>query len=232
MNIVFQSYFKLLVRTKHLGTLAGWTRRFGSLTCWFVWQAAWTVNSMPVRNTERMIFNSIHNVEMPSKMSYPLFMFISSPCHNRRINHELFLARIAEIMLGNYSPCQTDRNWSYFYFQTFSQPILPFASTMKKRFTRKLTVACHRHPTEWWETLSYLTMNGFLTSGRLVHRFPAVSRCTAWSRVIPKSSCCSARELVSFARPRGWVLTYGTWRVLLQSENVFESEGISKSPDA
>ena len=51
---------------------------------------------MPVRNTEQMMFNSIHNVDMSSKMSYLLFMFISSPCQNR----EMFIARIAEIMLG------------------------------------------------------------------------------------------------------------------------------------
>ena len=32
-------------------------------------------------------------------MSYLLFMFISSPCQN----HEMFLARIAEIILRNYT---------------------------------------------------------------------------------------------------------------------------------
>ena len=31
------------------------------------------------------MFNLIHKVQMPCKMSYPLFMFISSPSQNRRI---------------------------------------------------------------------------------------------------------------------------------------------------
>ena len=49
--------------------LAGWVKSepFGSMR----------------NNAERMMFNSLHNVEMPSKMSY--FLFISSPCQNRRI---------------------------------------------------------------------------------------------------------------------------------------------------
>ena len=47
--------------------------------------AGW-VNSELVglmRNTERMMFNSVHNVEMPSEMSYLLFVY--SPCQNRRM---------------------------------------------------------------------------------------------------------------------------------------------------
>ena len=40
-------------------------------------------------------------------------------------------------------------------------------------------------------------------------------------------SCCFSRELVIFVRLREWVLTQGTWHVLLQSENVFELGGIT-----
>ena len=57
------------------------------------WVNGKLVGSM--RNAERMMLcsiSSIHNVEMPSKMSY--LLFISSPCQNRR----MFLARIAECL--------------------------------------------------------------------------------------------------------------------------------------
>ena len=49
--------------------LAGWVKSepFGSLR----------------KNAERMMFNSIHKIEMPSKMFY--LLFISSLCQNRRI---------------------------------------------------------------------------------------------------------------------------------------------------
>ena len=36
-----------------------------------------------MRNTEWMMFNSVHNFGMPSEMSY--LLFISSPCQNRRM---------------------------------------------------------------------------------------------------------------------------------------------------
>ena len=68
-----------------------------------------------MRNTELMIFNSVHNIEMPSEMSY--LLFLSYPCQNRRMaecslpeSQELcleitVLARIAESrdrrMFGN-----------------------------------------------------------------------------------------------------------------------------------
>ena len=86
--------------------------------CWnsLVRLAGWVncelVGSM--RNTERMIFNSVHNIEMSSEMCY--IQFISSRCQNRRMaecslpeSQELWLeipvARIAESrdrrMFGN-----------------------------------------------------------------------------------------------------------------------------------
>ena len=106
------------------------------------------MNSMLARNTEQMMFNSIHKVEMPSEMSYLLFMFISSASQNRRIliakcflpdSQKLFLeitvlARIAECL--------------EIKIVSAVNQICFFASTMKKKFTRQLTVACHRHPTE------------------------------------------------------------------------------------
>ena len=46
------------------------------------WVNSELVGSM--RDTERMMFNSVHNVEMPSEMSY--LLFISSPNQNRRIS--------------------------------------------------------------------------------------------------------------------------------------------------
>ena len=68
------------------------------------------------RNTERMMINSLQNVEMHSKMSYLLFFF--PPCQNRRIPECLFLARIAKIILGNYSSSllaevsRNETNWN------------------------------------------------------------------------------------------------------------------------
>ena len=36
-----------------------------------------------MRNTERVTFNLVHNVETPSEMSYLLFIYF--PCQNRRV---------------------------------------------------------------------------------------------------------------------------------------------------
>ena len=45
---------------------------------------------------------------------------------------------------------------------------------------------------------------------------------------VQSSSCCYLRKLVSFIRPRELMsLTHGTWRVLLQSENVLEFGSIT-----
>ena len=81
-----------------------------------------------MRNTERMIFNSVHNIEMPSEMS--CLLFISSPCQIRRMaecslpeSQELcleitVLARIAESrdrrMFGNINSfsCQSNLPFS------------------------------------------------------------------------------------------------------------------------
>ena len=49
-----------------------------------------------IRNTERMMFSSIHNVGKPSKMSY--LLFISSPCQNRRIAERLEITVLARIV--------------------------------------------------------------------------------------------------------------------------------------
>ena len=79
---------------------------------------------------------SIHNVEMPSNMSY--LMFISAPCQNRRI-------------FGNYNPCQNRRTFGNkisFRCQVDFNQIWRFVSIMKKKPRANLTVACHRHPTE------------------------------------------------------------------------------------
>ena len=67
------------------------------------------------------------------------------------------------------------------------------------------------------------------TSGRPVHKFPAVSRCTTWSRASPKFKLLFAlgRHWVLFALGRHWVLTNGTWHVLLQSGSIFELGGIT-----
>lgn len=62
------------------------------------------------------------------------------------------LARIAECsrqnrrMLGNYSPCQNRRMFRK-KISVINQ-VCRFASTMKKKCSRNLTVAHHRHPPE------------------------------------------------------------------------------------
>ena len=61
--------------------LAGWVKSepFGSMR----------------NNAERMMFNSLHNVEMPSKMSY--LLFTSSPCQNRRITECLEIKMVSAV---------------------------------------------------------------------------------------------------------------------------------------
>ena len=57
----------------------------------------------------------------------------------------MFIGRIAEIMLGNYSPCQTDRRM-FGNKNSFScQLNLPFCVEDEIKLNRKLTVAYHRH---------------------------------------------------------------------------------------
>ena len=57
--------------------------------------------------------------------------------------------------------------------------------------------------------LSYF--NGFLTSGRMVHKFPLVSMRTQPDHVrVQSSSCCFPRELVSSICPRELV-SFNPW---------------------
>ena len=115
----------------------------------FVWQAEWTVNSMPVRNTERMMFSSIHNVEMPSKMPYLLFMFISSPqLPESQTIATCSLPESQKLCLEITVFARLIAECLEIKIVSAVNQICRFASTMKKKFTRKLTVACHRHPTE------------------------------------------------------------------------------------
>ena len=85
---------------------------------------------------------------MPSKMSYLLFMFISSaPCQNRRIakcslpeSQILFLEiTVLARLIAEYLEIE---------IVSAVNQICRFAWTMKKKFDRKLTVTSHRHPTE------------------------------------------------------------------------------------
>ena len=117
--------FRLSVR--HLGQMNTQVRSLNLLGH----LAGWAVNSELVGsmcNVEWMMFNSIHNVEMSSKMSY--LLFISSPCQNRRMLEEI--AR-------NHSPCQNRRsfekknnNFSCHVLFIVNQ-ICYFASTMKTK---------------------------------------------------------------------------------------------------
>ena len=103
------------------------------------------MNSMPVRNTERMMFNSMHNVEMPSKMSYLLFMFISFPCQNRKIA-KCFLPKSQKLCLEITVLARLIAECLEIKIVSAVNQICRFASTMKKKFTRKLNVAWHRRP--------------------------------------------------------------------------------------
>ena len=75
-----------------------------------------------------------------------------------------------------------------------------------------------------------VVLQWLFTSGRPVHKFPTVSRCTTWSITCEskvQGIVSLGRHWVLFALGRHWVLTNGTWHVLLQSENVFELRGIT-----
>ena len=61
----------------------------------------------------------------------------------------MFLARIAETILRNYTVlARLIAECLEIKLVTAVNQICRFASTMKTKFDRKLTVACHRHPTE------------------------------------------------------------------------------------
>ena len=107
------------------------------------------MNSMPVRNTERMMFSSIHNVEMPFKMPYLLLMFISSPqLPESQTIATCSLPESQKLCLEITVFARLIAECLEIKIVSAVNQICRFASTMKKKFTRKLTVACHRHPTE------------------------------------------------------------------------------------
>ena len=61
----------------------------------------------------------------------------------------MFLARIAEIILRNYTVlARLIAECLEIKLVSAVNQICRFAVTVKKKFVRKLTVACHRHPTE------------------------------------------------------------------------------------
>ena len=61
----------------------------------------------------------------------------------------MFLARIAEIILRNYTVlARLIAECLEIKLVSAVNQICRFAATMKTKFVRKLTVACHRHPTE------------------------------------------------------------------------------------
>ena len=64
-------------------------------------------------------------------------------------NHEMFLARISEIILRNYTVlARLIAECLEIKLVSAVNQICRFAATMKKKFVRKLTVACHRHPSK------------------------------------------------------------------------------------
>ena len=90
------------------------------------------------------------NVEMPSKISYLLFMFISSPCQNRSRIAKCSLSKSQKLCLEIIVLARLIAECLEIKIVSAVNQICRFASTMKKKFTRKLTVACHRRPTEIW----------------------------------------------------------------------------------
>ena len=89
--------FRLSIR--HVGRMKTQVWLLNSLVHLAGWVKSELVGS--IGNTERMMFNSIHNVEMPLKcLTFCLFPLLARiaecSCQNRR-------------MLGNYSPCQNSR---------------------------------------------------------------------------------------------------------------------------
>ena len=92
-----RDWFRLSV--EHVGQMNTQVWLLNSLVHLAGWVKSELVGS--IGNTERMMFNSIHNVEMPLKcLTFCLFPLLARiaecSCQNRR-------------MLGNYSPCQNSR---------------------------------------------------------------------------------------------------------------------------
>ena len=121
-------------------------------------------------NTEQMMFNSVHNVEIPSEMSY--LLFISSPCQNRRMaecslpqSQELcleirFLTRITEShnhrMFANKNSfsCQSNLPFCIYKIQPKPNHGLPQASHGKRNESGKQSL------TAWSEYSKGLKTSG------------------------------------------------------------------------
>ena len=70
--------------------------------------------------------------------------------------------------------------------------------------------------------------NGFLRQADRCTNFPRFQGAQLDHVRVQSSRCCFPRaSLILFALGRHWVLTNGTWHVLLQSGNVFELGGIT-----
>ena len=106
------------------------------------WVNSELVGSM--RNTERMMFNSVDNVETPFEMSYLLFIYF--PCQNRWMV-ECSLPESQELCLEITVLALVDRRISVWKIKIASavNQICRFAAT---KSSRNHTVGCHRHPTE------------------------------------------------------------------------------------
>ena len=90
-------------------------------------------------------------METPSKIPY--VTFIPSPCQNCRVaESQNVLGRIAECLeftvLARIAECLEIKNSFSCFVDFIVNQICRFTSTMKKKNSRNLTMAYHRHPTE------------------------------------------------------------------------------------
>ena len=76
------SNFLFRLSVSHVGRMNTQVWLLNSLVRFAGWVKSEPFGSLR-KNAERMMFNSIHKIEMPSKMFY--LLFISSLCQNRRI---------------------------------------------------------------------------------------------------------------------------------------------------
>ena len=110
------------------------------------------MNSMLVRNTERMMLFNIQYTMSKCLLKCltfrsSLFALLARIAESQ--NRKMFLARIAEIILRNYTVlARLIAECLEIKLVSAVNQICRFAATMKKKFVPKLTVACHRHPTE------------------------------------------------------------------------------------
>ena len=133
---------KLLQISWHVGRTNTQVWLLNSLVRLTGWVNSELVGSM--RNTERMMFNSVHNVETPSEMSYLLFIYF--PCQNRWMV-ECSLPESQELCLEITVLALVDRRISVWKIKIASavNQICRFAAT---KSSRNHTVGCRRHPTE------------------------------------------------------------------------------------